>query len=207
MFTLESPADPQFRQLLQAEFHPYGQLSPNQLDLLDHHYQLLFRWNPRLNLTRISDLEEVVRFHYCESLFVGTVLPPGPLSVGDLGSGAGFPGIPLGIFRPDLQMVLIESDSRKAVFLREATRDVKNIQVYANRLQQYRAPLDWVVSRAVAPSEVLESRLAPNTAILMSAQAAPAGCEVIRLPWGRDRALVVSRGTVSRDTVSRGTSQ
>jgi 16S rRNA (guanine(527)-N(7))-methyltransferase RsmG len=204
---LESRADPQFRQLLQAEFDPYGQLSPNQLDLLEQHYHLLFRWNPRLNLTRISDLEEVVRFHYCESLFVGTVLPPVPLAVGDLGSGAGFPGIPLAVFRPDLQVVLIESDSRKAVFLREASRDLKNIQVHAERFQQCRRQFDWVVSRAVAPSEVLESGLAPNIALLMSTQTARAGSEVIRLPWGRDRALVVSRDAVSRGTVSRGTSQ
>jgi 16S rRNA (guanine527-N7)-methyltransferase len=202
---LESRADPQFRQLLQAEFDPYGQLSPNQLDLLEQHYHLLFRWNPRLNLTRISDLEEVVRFHYCESLFVGTVLPPVPLAVGDLGSGAGFPGIPLAVFRPDLQVVLVESDSRKTVFLREASRDLKNIQVHAERFQQCRRQFDWVVSRAVAPIEVLESGLAPNIALLMSTQTARAGSEVIRLPWGRDRALVVSRDAVSRGTVSRGT--
>jgi 16S rRNA G527 N7-methylase RsmG len=207
MCTLESRADPQFRQLLQAEFQPYSELSASQLDLLEQHHQLLFQWNPRLNLTRITDLEEVVRFHYCESLFLGTSLPPGPLTIGDLGSGAGFPGIPLAILRPDCQIVLLESDSRKAVFLRESTRDLKNVQVYANRFQQYRGRFDWVVSRAVAPAEVLGCGLGSNIALLMSGEAAPAGSEVIRLPWGRDRSLVVSRDAVSRGTVSRETSQ
>jgi len=197
---LESRADVSFRELLRAEFQPYGELSIGQLDLLEQHYQLLFKWNSRLNLTRISDLVEVVRFHYGESLFVGTALPPGPLSVGDLGSGAGFPGVPLAVFRPDLQIVLLESDSRKAVFLREATREVRNIRVSANRYQQYQGRFDWVVSRAVSPKEILGSGLASNFALLMSAEAAPAGSEVIRLPWGRDRALIVSRGTVPRGT-------
>ena len=103
--------------------------SEEQLGLLEQHYQLLARWNKRLNLTRITELEEAVRFHYCESLFVGRFLPPGPLKVADLGSGAGFPGIPLAVIRPDVEFVLIESDLRKAVFLREAARNLKNVKV------------------------------------------------------------------------------
>jgi 16S rRNA G527 N7-methylase RsmG len=197
---LESRADLSFRELLQSEFQPYGELSARQLDLLEQHHQLLIKWNARLNLTRISDLREVVCFHYCESLFVGLILPPGPLAVGDLGSGAGFPGIPLAIFRPDLQIVLLESDSRKAVFLREATRELSNVQVSANRFQQHQSRFDWVVSRAVSPKAVFGSGLASSFLLLMSTQAAPAGSEVIRLPWGRDRALIASRGTVPRGT-------
>ncbi len=199
---MESRADVSFRELLHAEFHPYGELSAKQLDALEQHYQLLIKWNSRLNLTRILDLMEVVRFHYCESMFVGTVLPPGPLAVGDLGSGAGFPGIPLAIFRPDLQIVLLESDSRKAVFLREASRELSNISIFGNRFQQYRSSFNWIVSRAVSPKEVLCSGLASNFVLLISSNAAPAGAEVIRLPWGRERALIVSR-----ETVPRGTSQ
>jgi 16S rRNA (guanine527-N7)-methyltransferase len=197
---LESRADVSFRELLHAEFQPYGELSANQLDALEQHYQLLIKWNSRLNLTRILDLVEVVRFHYCESMFVGTVLPPGPLAIGDLGSGAGFPGIPLAVFRPDLQIVLLEADSRKAVFLREATRKLSNISVFGNRSQHYRSRFNWIVSRAVSAKEVLGSGLASDFILLMSAQAPPEGSEVIRLPWGRDRALIVSRGTVSRET-------
>jgi hypothetical protein len=76
-----------FRELLSQEFAPFGSLSAQQLDALEAHYNLLMRWNARLNLTRILKLEEIVRFHYCESLFLGTRLPAGPYTVADIGSG------------------------------------------------------------------------------------------------------------------------
>jgi len=190
-----------FRDLLQTEFSPYGNLSPAQLDALEQHYQLLLRWNKRLNLTRITDLVESVRFHYCESLYLGKFLPLGPLEVADLGSGAGFPGFPLAVFRPDLQVTLIESDARKAVFLREATRHLNNVEVAAIRFEDCRQIFDWAVSRAVDPNSVFESGLAPNFAILASLDAAPPNSDVIRLPWGRNRALiVVPRGTSVSDS-------
>jgi len=197
-----------FRELLRSEYQPWGELSPLQLDTLERHYQILKSWNSRLNLTRIQDLMEVVRFHYCESLFVSTVLPSKSLKICDLGSGAGFPGIPLAVVRPDVEVVLIESDQRKAVFLREATRDLKNVRVLAARYQECKMEFDWVVSRAVALGDLSAARLAPNLALLVSAAGAPPGTEVVKLPWGRDRVLIVSRGArVPRETkVSRGTS-
>jgi 16S rRNA (guanine527-N7)-methyltransferase len=182
-----------FRELLRREFAPWGDLSDLQLDQLDRHYQLLTAWNRRLNLTRIEDTMEVVRFHYCESLFVSTVLPMESVKVCDLGSGAGFPGIPLAVVRPDVQVTLIESDQRKSVFLREATRDLGNVQVLTTRFQDCRAEFDWIVSRAVSLKEVLKSRLAPNFALLLSEASAPAGSNLIKLPWGRERVLAVSR--------------
>ena len=75
-------------------------LPSEQIDLLEAHYNLLTQWNARLNLTRIESVEDAVRLHYCESLFVGTRLPAGPLRIVDVGSGAGFPGIPIAILRP-----------------------------------------------------------------------------------------------------------
>lgn len=189
-----------FREFLQAEFLPYGSLSPGQLDRLEKHHELMMRWNERLNLTRISDLEEVVRFHYCESLFVGRVLPAGPLSIGDFGSGAGFPGFPLAVARPDLRVTLIESDARKSVFLREASRGLQNVTVVQNRFEQYRGTFDWVVSRAVSPEDVLRSGVATNFALLTSSEGTRLSAEVIRLPWGRDRVLRCSTWNVSRET-------
>jgi 16S rRNA (guanine527-N7)-methyltransferase len=191
-----------FREFLGAEFRPYGQLSEQQLSALAKHYELLLAWNQRLNLTRVVDLEEAVRFHYCESLFLARTLPPGPLSVADLGSGAGFPGIPVAVLRSDLRVTLIESDSRKAVFLREATRCMDNVEVAMVRFESCGRRFDWVVSRAVAPAEVLASGLAGNFALLASPDSAPGDAQILRLPWGRDRAVIV----VSRGTVSRGTS-
>jgi 16S rRNA (guanine527-N7)-methyltransferase len=187
-----------FRELLRAEFLPWGELSSLQLDQLEKHHQLLKSWNRRLNLTRITDPAEMVRFHYCESLFVSSVLPADPLKVVDIGSGAGFPGVPLAIVRPDIEMSLIDSDQRKAVFLRESIRDLKNIRVLATRYQDCRERFDWVVSRAVALDDF---GLAPNLALLLSQSSAPVGAELIKVPWGDDRFLAVSRET----TVPRGT--
>ena len=103
---------------------------------------------------------EAVQFHYCESLFLGRALPSGPLTVADFGSGAGFPGIPVAILRPDLHVVLIESDARKAVFLREATRELTNVEALVSRFEDCSRRFDWVVARAVAPKSVLASQLA-----------------------------------------------
>jgi 16S rRNA (guanine527-N7)-methyltransferase len=195
-----------FRELLQSGFASYGILSASRLDALEKHCQLLMSWNRRLNLTRITDLTEVVRFHYCESLYLATLLPVGHLKVADLGSGAGFPGIPVAIFRPDLDVTLVESDARKAVFLREACRGLKNVEVAAMRFENSKERFDWVVSRAVAADEVLASGLAPRFAMLASPAAAPPDSGVIPLPWGKNRAVVmVPRGTYVRN-VSRGTS-
>jgi 16S rRNA (guanine527-N7)-methyltransferase len=195
-----------FRDLLRSEYQPWGELSALQLDQLEQHYQLLMSWNRRLNLTRIQEVMEVVRFHYCESLFVSTVFPTKPVKVCDLGSGAGFPGVPLAVIRPDIEMVLVESDQRKAVFLREATRELKNVRVVATRYQECGMTFDWAVSRAVSLSDELPSKLAPNLALLLTVASTPPGAEVKKVPWGRDRLLIVSRGTsVSHSTVPRET--
>jgi len=185
-----------FREVLVREFSAYGRLTDSQLDRLEAHYQLLIQWNRRINLTRITDPEEAARLHYCESLFVGAVLPPGPLSVCDVGSGAGFPGIPLSILRPDVKITLLESDQRKAVFLREAVRALPNAQVLNERLEHCTSKFDWVVSRAVAKDEVLSENLAPRVALLTSTAEVGEShddWEVIRLPWGNNRVLAIFR--------------
>ncbi len=185
-----------FREVLANEFRSHGRLTDSQLDRLEAHYQLLMQWNRKINLTRIADPEEAARLHYCESLFLGTVLPPGPLSVCDVGSGSGFPGIPLAIFRGDLDVTLLEADQRKAVFLREAIRGQPNSHVLNERLDQCRSRFDWLVSRAVAKHEVLSENLAPCVALLTSTAEIgelPDHSEVIRLPWGVNRVVAIIR--------------
>ncbi len=108
-----------------------------------------------LNLTRIRSLAEAIRRHYCESLFLGAHLGSGHQRVLDVGSGAGFPGIPIAILRPDCRVVLAESRHRKAVFLREATRELSNVQVHFGRAEQLAEPFDWIVGRAVRPEAIL----------------------------------------------------
>jgi 16S rRNA (guanine(527)-N(7))-methyltransferase RsmG len=197
---------------LTAEFGPYGQLTEGQVSVLEKHYELLTRWNQRMNLTRIEKLEDVVRLHYCESLFLGTLLPSGSLRIADVGSGAGFPGFPIAILRPECRVDLIESNRRKAVFLREACAGVPNIQVSAKRAEDVAERYDWVVSRAVVPRDVIASGLAQDNGLLM----ASVDIESLRqtpkmaadVPWGQGRIAAlfhVERLPKANARVPRGT--
>lgn len=179
-----------FKKLLASEFGSYFALSRHQLDQLERHYSSLLRWNERLNLTRIRGLSEIVQFHYCESLFLARFLPPGPLRIVDVGSGAGFPGIPTAILRPECEITLIESHQRKSVFLREASRELPNVRVIAKRAAEVSESFDWVISRAVNPTEVLGLKLAEAFALLVGAEdAAKLAGSSHPLPWGERRSL------------------
>lgn len=178
-----------FRQLLAREFAPYGSLTEQQLGLLEAHYNLLVRWNVRLNLTRIESLEEVVRLHYCESMFLGANLPNGPLRIVDVGSGAGFPGIPTAILRPECTVTLVESHQRKAVFLREASRNLNNVIVVTDRAENLKPGYDWLVSRAVSPNDVSKLNLSNNLALLIGTDLVPGFERRVPIPWGTNRNL------------------
>ena len=141
-------------------------MTPEQRARLEAHFELMLRWNAKLNLTRITDREEAWERHYMESVRLADQLPPGPLRIADVGSGAGFPGIPVAVVRPECQVTLIESHQRKAVFLREATRDLPNVRVLAQRAEDVKERFDWVVSRAVKAEDVLRLKLAPHLALL-----------------------------------------
>jgi 16S rRNA (guanine527-N7)-methyltransferase len=170
-----------FKSLLELEFSPFGTLTCDQLSLLEAHYQLLLRWNQKMNLTRITSVTDAVRYHYCESLYLAKSLPEGALRIVDVGTGAGFPGIPVAIYRPDCEIHLVESHQRKAVFLSEATRNLPNTRVLAARSEDVTDTYDWMISRAVRPDDVLKLNLAPDIAVL--------GTEGEKLPWGESRAL------------------
>jgi 16S rRNA G527 N7-methylase RsmG len=179
-----------FRKLLAAEFAPYGELSEIQLTQLEEHYKALVTWNQRLNLTRIQSLKESVQFHYCESLFLGRFLPQGSHRIVDVGSGAGFPGLPVAIMRPDCEVTLVESHQRKAVFLREASRKLKNVRVLAQRAEDVDGTYEWLISRAVAPSDILKLRLAGSIALLISeVDASKLSGAIAPIPWGNQRVL------------------
>ena len=179
-----------FRELLRREFAPYGELSEEQLARLEAHYQLLLRWNRRLNLTRIESVEEAVRLHYCESLFLARGLPEGRLRVADVGSGAGFPGFPVAVWRPECEVTLVESHVRKAVFLREASRGLENVRVFAGRAGDLGERFDWVVSRAVRVDEVLGLGLAERFGLLVGAEDAGRLGGGEKVPWGKERYVV-----------------
>jgi 16S rRNA (guanine(527)-N(7))-methyltransferase RsmG len=178
------------------------ELSELQIAQLFGHYELLIRWNQRMNLTTVKPGSEMVIRHYCESLFFAAHLPAenNEISVLDVGSGAGFPGIPIAILKPEWRVTLIESSQRKAVFLRESTRELSNISVLAERVEDANTHSDWIVARAVAPKEILLQvpRLAPNIGLMLGeddfssirTDSRIAWAEPLRLPWG-DRKLCV----------------
>lgn len=175
-------------------------------DVLERHYRLLLAWNRRLNLTRITDLESAIERHYGESLFLAAQIAPGV--VFDVGSGAGFPGFPVAAFHPGAMVTLVESDQRKAAFLRETSDLLTNVRVICARAGQLAGECDWLVARAVRLDDVLEpaSRLAARVALLVGASEVEqlrghrllSNVSSSRLPWGDARWLVtadVSRGT------------
>jgi 16S rRNA (guanine(527)-N(7))-methyltransferase RsmG len=178
-----------FRDLLIREFAPYGSVTVEQVDALEAHYKLLTQWNARLNLTRIESVEDAVRLHYCESLFLGTRLPAGEFSIVDVGTGAGFPGIPVAIQRPECHVTLVESHQRKGVFLREASRKLPNVSVVTDRAEKLTTTYDWLVSRAVSMPDVLKLNISSNLALLVGAGDAEASELREALPWGEGRYL------------------
>jgi 16S rRNA (guanine(527)-N(7))-methyltransferase RsmG len=183
-----------------AELLNWAKLSPQQIERLYEHYVLLERWNKRINLTSVEAGEQMVIRHYCESLFFGARLPADIRSLADIGSGAGFPGVPIAILRPTCEVALVESHQRKAVFLKEASRSLSNVSVFSQRAEDLSTKFDWIVARAVRPMEIVA--LVPQLALkiglmlgeehFLELQTAKhiAWSEPIRLPWG-DRRICV----------------
>jgi 16S rRNA (guanine527-N7)-methyltransferase len=128
-------------------------LAPGQRAALAILVAELADWNTRMNLTAITDPAEVVDKHLLDSLAVLPLLKG--LAVADVGSGAGFPGLPLAIADPDRRFTLIESTGKKAKFIRHAAAKLAlpNVEVVLGRAESYRPvrPFDAVVARALGP--------------------------------------------------------
>lgn len=145
------------RELLQP-FLGSASLSAGQLAKVAIHLELLLKWNAKINLTAVRDPEEIVTRHFGESFFAARQLFPDPAGKGmaiDLGSGAGFPGLPLKVWAPAIELMLIESNGKKAVFLRELVRslDLTHVSVLAQRAEIVRVAADLVTLRAVEQFE------------------------------------------------------
>ncbi len=128
---------------LLAPFLEGDPLSEAQLAQLSSYLDLLLRWNARMNLTAIREPQQIVSRHFGESLFTARALFPDRLAAGarllDIGSGAGFPGLPIKIWAPALRVTLLESQQRKATFLREVIRalHLDQIEALACRAEDY----------------------------------------------------------------------
>src|SRR3984957_18931774 len=99
-------------------------LSDLQVEQIQQYTKILWTWNDKVNLTAIRDPLEILYRHFCESMVGATLLPVENCRLADVGSGGGFPGLPLKIMRPDLQLFLVESNVKKATFLAEVIREL-----------------------------------------------------------------------------------
>lgn len=145
-------------------------LTSRQAAAFQRYEQLLMEWNARFNLTAVRDVEGVRTKHFLDSLtclLAWRENPPGRLI--DIGTGAGFPGIPLKIMLPAMQLTLVESVGKKADFCRVVVKElglekVQVLQARAEELGQlpaHREQYDWAVARAVANLPVLVEYLLP----------------------------------------------
>jgi 16S rRNA (guanine527-N7)-methyltransferase len=126
----------------------------DQVLQIQQYIRILLLWNEKINLTAIRDPLEILYRHICESMYAADTVPLENGRLADVGSGAGFPGLPLKIFRPGLEVFLVESNIKKVTFLAEVIRELglKGTQVLARRYEELGeevAPLDYVCSRAL----------------------------------------------------------
>ncbi len=183
-------------------------LTRSQLSALSLYERELVDWNMRFNLTAIRDPQEIHIKHFLDSLTC--LLPMRDKPIGrliDVGTGAGFPGIPLKIVNPQLQLTLVESVGKKAEFCRHVANilDLKGVEVLQERVEvigqdsAYREQYDWAVARAVAILPVLAEYLLPlvrvgGSMLAMKGESGPAeahsGEHALRVLGGHLRQLM-----------------
>lgn len=155
------------------EFEKY--LAKMNISLLKEQYEqfyaymeLLIEWNEKMNLTAITDPKEIILKHFVDSLTIAKYVEEGK-SIIDMGTGAGFPGIPIKIYRKDVKVVLADSLNKRIKFLDEVIdklklENVETIHCRAEELgknKQYREKFDYATSRAVANLSTLSEYLMP----------------------------------------------
>jgi len=117
---------------------------------LEAYLGLLVRWNTRINLTAVRDTAGILSRHFLESIECARLLPQGITTLLDFGSGAGFPGIPIALCRPEIAVTLAESQGKKAAFLREVVRTLRiSAKVHSARAELLQRQFDCVTLRAV----------------------------------------------------------
>ena len=139
-----------------------------QLNQFYKYMNLLLEWNEKINLTAITEPEDVILKHFIDSLTISKYIKNNA-TLADVGTGAGFPGIPLKICRTDLKITLVDSLNKRINFLSEVISelDLKNIDTVHSRIEdfgknkKYRESFDYVTARAVANLTTLSEYLIP----------------------------------------------
>ena len=140
----------------------YSAISETQCSQIGAYIDLLARWNRKVSLTSLTDPNEILRFHVGESIFALQFCDFSSGRLADVGSGAGFPGLALKIFRPELKVTLLEPNLKKCAFLAEAVRtlELKSVEILSKPFEQSAIEIDslqFVTSRALAQSHRLIS--------------------------------------------------
>jgi 16S rRNA (guanine527-N7)-methyltransferase len=182
-------------QLLQ----PFITLDETRLRTISKYIDLLLKWNARVNLTAVRAPEEMVRRHFGESFFAADYVMSRRAveSVIDLGSGAGFPGVPFAMLAPGVQVTLIESNQKKATFLRELIflLELKNVKVFSDRAEQYGQSAGLVTMRAVEKFDQalsLALRLAEpggQIALMIGSSQELEARKLVQVEWGEPVAV------------------
>jgi 16S rRNA (guanine527-N7)-methyltransferase len=167
--TFPSPSDSAQQPFLEGLRRLDLELTEQQFDQFLRYRQELLDWNTRMNLTAISDPDEILLRHFLDSLSLLMVYDIPDARLLDIGAGAGFPGIPLKIVRPQWQVLLLEATNKKVTFLRHIIQtlqlhDVEAVHGRAEELAhktEYRASFDLVTARAVASLPTLLEYAAP----------------------------------------------
>lgn len=143
-------------------------LTEEQLDKFFKYMNLLLEWNEKINLTAITEPKEVILKHFIDSLTISKYIENNK-TLADVGTGAGFPGIALKIYRSDLKITLVDSLNKRINFLNEVIKelDLKEIKTVHSRIEdfgknkEYREKFDYTTARAVANLSVLSEYLIP----------------------------------------------
>lgn len=161
------------KEIFYEEMNKFGKeininFSVEQLDKFYKYMQLLIEWNEKMNLTAITEPEEIILKHFIDSLTILKDINDNSKVV-DVGTGAGFPGIPLSIMKQDIKITLVDSLNKRLIFLKEVVEQlkVKNIEIIHARAEEfgqnkeYREKFDIATSRAVANLSTLSEYLIP----------------------------------------------
>ena len=197
--------------LINAGLAPLGAALTGRFE---EYLSLILRWNARVNLTAVRDEDSILSRHFVESIACARALPAGISTLLDFGSGAGFPGIPIALCRPEISVTLAESQGKKAAFLHEALRVLGiSANVHSGRAEALRAVFDCLTLRAVDKMDLAvqsASQLVSPGGWLalmttrgeLEALKAAAGAEfswrtAIHLPGSQERVLALGERTIN----------